>query len=150
MFSHMSLNVLWGHSMDLLYINCSVMNPQVNGHTGLSDVSQRRTVSETLVQSTSKAGEIKVCALGVIKEYQGDLSPGMPLVHKNERKACHYFISLVNLHWKQIYTDWPLYHQPQQKQRYRISSDISSKLSIINRQQFEVILLGILSLEAIQ
>lgn len=91
-----------------------------------------------------------MCALGVIKEYHGDLSPGMPLVHKNERKACHYFISLVNLHWKQIYTDWPLYSQPQQKQRYCISSDISSKLSIINRQQFEVILLGILSLEAIQ
>ena len=103
MFRYMSLNVLWGHSVDLLYINCSVMNPQVNCHTGLSDVSQRRTVSETLVQSTSKAGETKVCALGVIKEYQGDLSPGMPLVHKNERKACHYFISLVNLHWKQIY-----------------------------------------------
>lgn len=90
-----------------------------------------------------------MCALGIIKEYHGDLSPGMPLVDKNERKACHYFISLVNLHWKQIHTDWPLYSQPQQKQRYCTSSDISSKLSIINRQQFEVILLGILSLEVI-
>lgn len=50
-----------------------------------------------------------MCALGVIKVYHGDLSPGMPLVDKNGSKAYHYFISLVNLHWKQIYTDWPLY-----------------------------------------
>lgn len=53
-----------------------------------------------------------MCALGVVlKQYHGHLSLGTPLVDKNGSKAYHYFISLVNLHWKQIYTDLPLQSQ---------------------------------------
>lgn len=32
-----------------------------------------------------------MCALGVIKEYHEDLSPGMPLVDKNEKESLSLF-----------------------------------------------------------